>query len=181
MSQVIVDDVQTDELPQTTHGADAKGRRLTRTIVVVGFVLIAALFFLLLFSAPVEDPVRIALGPVSLNTFFMWLGNLHPLLQIPVVLAVFGAVVAVLLVLIEYAPRPGRGYFIMRLVACLVIPLLAFMMLRPYANAVFYVVAIALLSGALLFFADYRSRQGPATCSSSSSSWPRHRSCCCWV
>ena len=35
MSQVIVDDVQTDELPQTTHGADAKGRALTRTLVVV--------------------------------------------------------------------------------------------------------------------------------------------------
>ncbi|NYO26432.1 hypothetical protein, partial [Salmonella enterica] len=49
---------------------------------------------------------------------------------------------------------------IMRLVACLVIPVLALLLLRPYSNAVLYVVAIALLSGALLFFADYRSRQG---------------------
>jgi len=69
-------------------------------------------------------------------------------------------VVGIILVLIEFAPRPGRGYFIMRLVACLVIPVLAFLLLRPYANAVVYVVAIALLVGALLFFADFRSRQG---------------------
>lgn len=159
MSQVI-DDTQTTELPQTTHGVDAKGRTITRVIVVAGFVLIAAVLLLLIFSAPAEDPARIALGPVSLNTFFVWMGDLHPLLQIPVVLLAFGLAVAVVLVLIEYAPRPGRGYFIMRLVACLAIPVLAFMMLRPYSNAVLYVVAIALLSGGLLFFADFRSRQG---------------------
>ncbi len=162
MSQVIVEDEDqgTGELPQTTHGTDRRGRAITRTLVVVGFALIVALFFLLLFSTPVENASRIALGPVSLNTFFMWLGGLHPLLQIPVVLLAFGLVVAIVLVLIEYAPRPGKGYFIMRLVACLVIPVLAFMLLRPYSNAVLYVVGIALVSGALLFFADYRSRQG---------------------
>jgi alpha-glucoside transport system permease protein len=162
MSQVIVEDEDqgTGELPQTTHGTDRRGRAITRTLVVVGFALIVALFFLLLFSTPVENASRIALGPVSLNTFFMWLGGLHPLLQIPVVLLAFGVVVAIVLVLIEYAPRPGKGYFIMRLVACLVIPVLAFMLLRPYSNAVLYVVGIALVSGALLFFADYRSRQG---------------------
>jgi alpha-glucoside transport system permease protein len=154
MSQVIVDETETDtggELPQTTHGVDPKGRALTRTLVVVGFALIVALFFLLLFSTPVEDPARIALGPVSQNTFFMWLGELPPLAQIPIVLVAFGIVVAILLVLIEFAPRPGKGYFIMRLVACLVIPVLSFMLLRPYANAVLYVVAIALLSGASSF------------------------------
>ena len=70
------------------------------------------------------------------------------------------AAAAIVLVLIEFAPRPGRGYFIMRLVACLVIPVMAFLLLRPYANAVLYVVAIALLVGALLFFADFRARQG---------------------
>jgi alpha-glucoside transport system permease protein len=161
MSQLIVEEEQgAAELPQTTHGTDRRGRAVTRILVVVGFALIAALFFLLLFSAPVEDAPRIALGPVSLNTLFMWQGNMNPLLQIPVVLLIFAAVVAIVLVLIEYAPRPGRGYFIMRLVACLGIPVLAFMLLRPYSNAVLYVVAIALLSGALLFFADYRSRQG---------------------
>jgi len=161
MSLLSVDEQQqTGDLPQTTHGADPRGRAITRIVVVVGFIALAALLFLLIFSAPVEDPARIALGPMSLNTFFVWLGDLHPLLQIPVVLFVFAAVVTIVLVLIEFAPRPGRGYFVMRLVACLVIPVLAFMLLRPYSNAVLYVVAIALLAGGLLFFADYRSRQG---------------------
>src|SRR5690349_20730602 len=84
MSQLIVEETRADELPQTTHGADPKGRAITRTLVVAGFALIAAVFFLLLFSAPVEDPARIALGPVSLNTLFMWLGTMPPLAQIPV-------------------------------------------------------------------------------------------------
>jgi len=160
MSLLTVEDKETAELPKTTHGVDAKGRRITQIVVVAGFVLIAAMLFLLIISAPVEAPARIALGPVSLNNFFLWLGGLPPLAQIPAVLIAFGIVVAIVLVLIEFAPRPGRGYFIMRLVACLVIPVLALMLLRPYSNAVLYVVAIALLSGALLFFADYRSRQG---------------------
>ena len=159
MSQSTVDNPVITEPPVTTHGVDEKGRRLTRTIVIVGFVLIAAVFFLLIFSTPVEDAARVTIG-FSLNSFFIWLGGLNPLLQIPIVLVVFAAVVAVLLVLIEYAPRPGRGYFIMRLVACLGIPVLAFLLLRPYSNALLYVIAIALLVGALLFFADYRSRQG---------------------
>ncbi|UWF77127.1 MULTISPECIES: carbohydrate ABC transporter permease [Microbacterium] len=159
MSQATVDREATTDSPVTTHGTDPKGRAITRAVVIVGFVLVAALLFMLIFSAPVEDPARVTIG-VSLNSYFLWLGNLHPLLQIPAVLLAFGVVVAILLVLIEFAPRPGRGYFVMRLVACLAIPVLAFMLLRPYANAVLYVVAIALLVGALLFFADYRSRQG---------------------
>lgn len=149
----------TTERPVTLHSVDPRGRTITRTVVIVGFVLVAALIFLLIFSAPVEDPSRITIG-FSLNSFLVWMGGLNPLLQIPIVLAAFGLVVVLLLVLIEYAPRPGRRYFVMRLVACLLVPALAFLLLRPYSNAVFYVVAISLLVGALLFFADYRSRQG---------------------
>ncbi len=159
MSQTTLDSPVSEELPVTTHGADPRGRAITRIVVVIGFVLIAAVFFLLIFSTPVEDPSRVTIG-FSLNSFFVWLGGLHPLAQIPIILVVFGIVVGIVLVLIEFAPRPGRGYFIMRLVACLGIPVLAFMLLRPYSNALLYVIAIALLSGALLFFADYRSRQG---------------------
>ena len=159
MSQTTVDSPVTEGPPSMTHGADPRGRAITRTVVIIGFVLLAAVFFLLIFSAPVEDPSRVTIG-FSLNSFFVWLGGLHPLAQIPVILLVFALVVGVVLVLIEYAPRPGRGYFILRLVACLAIPVLAFMLLRPYSNALLYVIAIALLVGALLFFADYRSRQG---------------------
>ncbi|SJN16123.1 ABC alpha-glucoside transporter, inner membrane subunit AglF [Microbacterium esteraromaticum] len=162
MSQSTVDKPGTTEqsdLPLTTHGADAKGRALTRIVLIVGFVLVVALFFLLIFSAPVEGARPTTLG-FSLNDLFVWLGGLHPLVQIPIFIVIFGVVVAIVLVLIEFAPRPGRGYFIMRLVACLVIPVLAFMLVRPYQNAVLYVVAISLVVGALLFFADFRSRQG---------------------
>jgi len=64
MSLLTVEDKETAELPKTTHGVDAKGRRITQIVVVAGFVLIAAMLFLLIISAPVEDPARIALGPV---------------------------------------------------------------------------------------------------------------------
>ncbi|QLD11165.1 carbohydrate ABC transporter permease [Microbacterium oleivorans] len=159
MSQTTVDRPVDTEPPVTTHATDPKGRSITRIVVATGFVLIVAVLLLLVFTGSSEESARITIG-FSLNSFFLWLGAMNPLVQIPVILAVFGLVVGIILVLIEYAPRPGRGYFIMRLVACLVIPVLAFLLLRPYANAVLYVVAIALLVGALLFFADFRSRQG---------------------
>ncbi|MDD7929057.1 carbohydrate ABC transporter permease [Microbacterium thalli] len=159
MSQTTVDRPVDHETPTTVHAADPKGRSITRIVVAAGFALIAAILLLLIFTGSSEESSRITIG-FSLNSFFLWLGAMNPLVQIPVILAVFGLVVGIILVLIEYAPRPGRGYFIMRLVACLVIPVLAFLLLRPYANAVLYVVAIALLVGALLFFADFRSRQG---------------------
>ena len=101
MSVIIDDDKDTAELPKTTHAVDAQGRTVTKIVVAAGFAVIALLLFLLIISTPVEDPARIALGPVSLNNFFLWLGGLHPLAQIPAVLAVFALVVAVLLVLIE--------------------------------------------------------------------------------
>ena len=132
---------------------------VTRIVVAIGFVLIAALFIFMITRPAVEDAAKISLG-FSLNSFFQWLGNLNPIAQIPIVILAFGLVVAIILVLIEYAPRVGKGYFWLRLVACFAIPTLAFLLLRPYQNAVIYVVAIALLVGALLFFADYRARQG---------------------
>jgi alpha-glucoside transport system permease protein len=160
MSQATIEkSVEADELPVTRHGADPKGRAITRTVLAIGFVVLVALALLLVFTTSTEESARTTIG-FSLNSFFVALGGMHPLVQIPVILVVFGVVVGIILVLIEFAPRPGRGYFIMRLVACLVIPVLAFLLLRPYQNAVLYVVAIALLVGALLFFADFRARQG---------------------
>ncbi|WP_292788257.1 MULTISPECIES: carbohydrate ABC transporter permease [unclassified Microbacterium] len=159
MSHATIEKPVEADAPPTTHGTDEKGRKTTRTILAIGFVAVVALALLLVFTAPTEESSRITIG-FSLNSFFLWLGGLNPLVQIPAVLLVFGVVVAIILVLIEFAPRPGRGYFIMRLVACLVIPVLALLLLRPYANAVVYVVAIALLVGALLFFADFRAREG---------------------
>ncbi|MFS0732063.1 sugar ABC transporter permease [Microbacterium sp. 1P10UB] len=96
----------------------------------------------------------------SLNSFFKWLGELGPIVQIPIIVLVFGVVVGLLLLLIEYAPRAGRFYFWLRLASCFLIPVIAFMLLRPYQNAVIYVLAIAVILGGVLFYADYRSREG---------------------
>ena len=98
---------------------------LTRTVIAVAVIVILALFIALIFSAPNDNASPRSLG-FSLNSFFIWLGGLAPLAQIPIILVVFAAVVGIILVLIEFAPRPGRGYFILRLVACIAIPTAAY-------------------------------------------------------
>nr|WP_243074514.1 sugar ABC transporter permease [Microbacterium sp. SS28] len=108
---------------------------------------------------PTEGAKPTSLG-FSLNSFFQWIGSQNPLVQIPIVLIVFGIFVALLLLLIEYAPRSGRGYFWLRLAACFVIPIVAFMLLRPYQGALLYVLLIAVILGGVLFWADYRARAG---------------------
>jgi alpha-glucoside transport system permease protein len=118
-----------------------------------------ALFLFMLLQGPNPDALAVSLG-FSLNSFFIWIGSMGPIVQIPIVVIAFAIVVGIVLLLIEYAPRAGRGYFWLRLAASLLIPFLAFMVLRPYQNAAIYIMAISLLAGALLFFADYRARQG---------------------
>lgn len=137
----------------------SRRRRLTIIVSTIGFILVVALFLFMVTRPPVEDARPTSLG-FSLNSFFRWLGDLNPLLQIPVVLIVFFALVGLILLLIEYAPRPGKFYFWLRLATCFLLPVLAFMLLRPYQNAVIYVIGIAVLLGALLFWADYRAREG---------------------
>lgn len=137
----------------------ARRQRTTTLVVTIALILVVALFLFMITRAPVEDARTTTLG-FSLTSFFKWLGGMGPLVQIPLVLLVFGAVIGLLLLLIEYAPRPGRFYFWLRLVACFAIPVIAFMLLRPYQNAVIYVLAIAVILGGALFYADYRSRQG---------------------
>jgi alpha-glucoside transport system permease protein len=158
-------DTQTTSAPPATAAPPPPEPRktfspaTTRLVVIGGVILAFALFVLLLIQPSVEDPRPTTLG-FSLNSFFVWLGGLNPLLQIPLVLLAFGAVVGLILLLIEYAPRAGKGYFWLRLVACFALPVIAFMMLRPYQNAVIYVIGIAVILGAVLFWADYRAQQG---------------------
>lgn len=57
-----------------------------------------------------------------MSAFLQWLSTLHPLMQIPVIIGVFLAVVALLLFFIELAPRKGRKYTIIRMVACVLFP-----------------------------------------------------------
>lgn len=148
-----------DTPPPSPPRRREKSTRTSTIVITVVFIAMAALFLFMVTRQPVEDAAKISLG-VSLNSFFQWLGAMSPLVQIPIVLVAFGAVIALILLLIEFAPRAGRGYFWLRLVACFAIPVIAFMLLRPYQNAVIYVLAIAVLLGGALFYADYTSRQG---------------------
>ncbi|MEV7692572.1 sugar ABC transporter permease [Microbacterium sp. NPDC089189] len=145
-----------DELPPPKS---ARVRRIAAVVALAAAAVAVVAVVLLFLSPPADDAPPTSLG-FSLNSFFVWIGGLNPLVQIPIVVAVFGLVVALVLLLIEYAPRQGKVYTWLRLAACFLIPVLAFMLLRPYQNALFYVMAIALGLGALLFFADYRSREG---------------------
>ena len=150
---------QAQETPPVRGGRKPPSQRTTRLVVTIGVIAVVALIVFLLLSPPNTDARPVSLG-FSFNSFFQWLGDLGPIIQIPVVLLVFGVVVAILLVLIEYAPRQGTGYFWLRLISCFAIPFLAFMMLRPYQGAVLYIVPIALIAGGILFWADYRAREG---------------------
>ncbi|HWM33877.1 MAG TPA: sugar ABC transporter permease [Pseudolysinimonas sp.] len=85
-----------------------------------------------------------------------WLGSLPPLAQIPIVIGVFLAVAAAIVLLIEVAPRPGRKFTVIRFAACLVIPGLAFLLL----GSVWWAIVVAVVLGGLFFLLDYRSRQG---------------------
>lgn len=91
-----------------------------------------------------------------MSAFLQWLSTLHPLMQIPVVIGVFLAVVALLLFFIELAPRKGRKYTIIRMVACVLFPLGMMAILDSYTWAI---IGAGFL-GLLLFWFDYRSRHG---------------------
>ncbi|WP_375386527.1 carbohydrate ABC transporter permease [uncultured Microbacterium sp.] len=91
-----------------------------------------------------------------MSTFFNWLGGLTPLLQIFILLAGFAVVVALLLVFIDVATKPGRRYTLIRLGFCVVVPaLIAFVF-----GSFLWAVAAAAALGAVLFLVDYRSRRG---------------------
>ena len=91
-----------------------------------------------------------------MKAFFAWLAQLPPLVQVPIVIVLFLVGVAILLVVIEFAPRSGRKFTILRLAACVVIPVLAFLVL----GSVWWAAAIAAVLGGLLFILDFRSREG---------------------
>jgi alpha-glucoside transport system permease protein len=146
--------------PQVVDARRKVPSRQTAAIVAaVAVIAVIAAFIFLITQQPNPDARPVSLG-FSLNSMFQWIGGLTPLAQIPIILVIFGAVVGLILVLIEYAPRSGKGYFYLRLAACFVIPALAFMLLRPYQNSFIFVLIIAVVLGGALFFFDYRSRQG---------------------
>jgi alpha-glucoside transport system permease protein len=93
------------------------------------------------------------------TAFFTWLAGLPPLAQIPVVLLAFGVVIVLIVFFIEFAPRAGRGYTIMRLVVSIGIPAVIVLVLGVYNDAVWLVPLAAILGGGL-FLLDLRAREG---------------------
>ncbi|WP_213815631.1 carbohydrate ABC transporter permease [Glaciihabitans sp. dw_435] len=91
-----------------------------------------------------------------MSQFLTWIATLPPLAQIPLVLAAFGVVVALLIFFLEIAPRSGRKFTIARLAVCIVAPGLIFLAL----GSIWPAAIAAVILGGLFFILDYRSRQG---------------------
>lgn len=91
-----------------------------------------------------------------MSGFLKWIAGLPPLLQIPLVIGAFLAIVALVIFFVEIAPRSGRKYTIIRLVVCLLAPALIFLAL----GSVFWAAIIALVLGGVFFILDYRAKQG---------------------
>lgn len=88
--------------------------------------------------------------------FFGWVGQLPPILQAVVVVIAFAVVVAIILFLIDVAPRSGKWYTVARLAMCLIIPLAVMWFFRSY----YWAIGVAVVVGAIFFLIDFRSRQG---------------------
>jgi alpha-glucoside transport system permease protein len=94
-----------------------------------------------------------------MSSFFQWLAGIPPLAQIPLILVAFTALVAVVLVFVEFAPRRGPQYTIIRLAVCVLVPVVVLLAFGLY-NSVIWVAAIAAVLGGGLFLLDYRSKRG---------------------
>lgn len=93
---------------------------------------------------------------MTIQNFFRWLSTLNPWLEIVVIVALFLAVVGLILFFIEIAPREGKVYTWIRFAACVVGPALVFFVLDSWIQA----VAAAAVLGLLFFFLDKRAKGG---------------------
>ena len=93
---------------------------------------------------------------MTAQLFFKWIGTLPPILQAVAVVIAFAVVVAIILLLVDVAPRRGAIYTWVRLAMCLLIPLAVMFFFSSY----YWAMAVAVVVGALFFLLDYRSRDG---------------------
>ncbi len=91
-----------------------------------------------------------------MSGFLKWVATLPSLLQIPVVVAAFLVVIALIIFFVEIAPRTGTLYTIVRLVVCVLSPVAIFVAL----GSVWWAAAAAAVLGGLFFILDYRSKTG---------------------
>ncbi|GAT73878.1 ABC-type glucosylglycerol transport system permease protein [Microbacterium sp. HM58-2] len=93
---------------------------------------------------------------MNATLFFQWIGMLPPVLQAVAVVIAFAIVVALILLLVDIAPRKGAVYTGIRLAMCVLIPLAVMW----FFNSYYWAMGVAVAVGALFFFLDYRSRDG---------------------
>lgn len=93
---------------------------------------------------------------MTATDFFLWIGTLPPVVQAVVVVIAFAVVVALILFLVDIAPRSGTWYTVARLAMCLLIPLAVMWFFRSY----YWAIGVAVVVGAVFFLLDYRSRAG---------------------
>jgi alpha-glucoside transport system permease protein len=94
-----------------------------------------------------------------MSSFFQWLAGIPPLAQIPLILLAFTALVGIVLVFVEFAPRRGTRYTVLRLAVCVLVPVVLLLAFGLY-QSVIWVAAIAAVLGGGLFLLDYRSKRG---------------------
>jgi alpha-glucoside transport system permease protein len=94
-----------------------------------------------------------------MSSFFQWLAGVPPLAQIPLILIAFTALVGIVLVFVEFAPRRGLQYTILRLAVCVLVPVVVLLAFGLY-NSVMWVAVVAAVLGGGLFLLDYRSKRG---------------------
>ena len=88
--------------------------------------------------------------------FFGWVGSLPTVLKAVAVVIAFGLVVAIILLLVDIAPRTGKMYTVIRLAMCLLVPLAVMWFFRSY----YWAIGAAVVVGAVFFLLDYRSKSG---------------------
>lgn len=93
---------------------------------------------------------------MTIQNFFRWLATLNPLVEIVVIIAAFLLVVGLILFVIEIAPRKGRMYTVIRLIACVAGPALVLLVLDSWQIA----AAVAAVLGLAFFWLDLRAKGG---------------------
>lgn len=88
-----------------------------------------------------------------------WVATLPVLVQILVVVGGFLAGTALAILIIDVAPRPGRTGMLVRLAACVLVPLGVLLFVGSYTWAAFVAAAL----GVGVFFLDARARGGRGT------------------
>ena len=94
-----------------------------------------------------------------MQAFFTWLSKLPHLAQIPIVLAAFAVLVALVVLAIEVLPRPGTKYTVIRLIVAIGVPVGVLAALGLERGAAWVFILAAALGGGL-FWLDQRQSKG---------------------